>query len=136
MCKKNHEVGEFLNRYLVRGGNELHGEVLISGAKNAAVAIIPATLMVQGVCRLENVPQISDVALLLQILKEMGAEIRSINNDTIEIDCSKVEKPGPASDLMRKIRASYYLIGAALGRFGHAEVSMPGGCDLGARPID
>ena len=125
-----------MDRYLIRGGNPLQGEVEISGAKNAAVAIIPATLMVEGVCRVENVPQISDVSLLLQILEEMGAVIRRVNRNTLDIDCSGVTKPGPASDLMRKIRASYYLIGAALGRFGHAEVSMPGGCDLGARPID
>ena len=129
-------MGEFLDRYLIRGGNKLQGEVEISGAKNAAVAIIPAALMVEGVCRLENVPQISDVNLLLQILEEMGATIRRVNKDTIDIDCSVVSQPGSANERMRKIRASYYLIGAALGRFGYAEVSMPGGCDLGVRPID
>jgi len=125
-----------LDRYLIKGGNPLRGEVEISGAKNAVVAIIPATLMVEGVCRVENVPQISDVSLLLQILEQMGAQIRRVNRNTLDIDCSRVEKPASASELMRKIRASYYLIGAALGRFGHAEVSMPGGCDLGVRPID
>ena len=114
----------------------MRGEVEISGAKNAAVAIIPATLMVDGVCRVENVPQISDVSLLLNILEQMGATIRRVNRNTLDIDCSQVEKPAAPSDLMRKIRASYYLIGAALGRFGRAEVSMPGGCDLGVRPID
>ena len=121
---------------MIRGGNLLHGEVEISGAKNAAVAIIPATLMVEGVCRVENVPQISDVSLLLNILEQMGATVRRVNRNTLDIDCSQVEKPTAPTDLMRKIRASYYLIGASLGRFGHAEVSMPGGCDLGVRPID
>ena len=125
-----------MERYIIKGGNPLHGEVDISGAKNAAVAIIPATLMVEGVCRLENVPQISDVSLLLNILEQMGATIRRINRNTVDIDCSQVQKAVAAPELMRKIRASYYLIGAALGRFGHAEVSMPGGCDLGVRPID
>ena len=125
-----------MDRYLIKGGTPLRGEVEISGAKNAVVAIIPATLMVEGVCRVENVPQISDVSLLLQILEQMGAQVRRVNRNTLDIDCSRVEKPASASELMRKIRASYYLIGAALGRFGHAEVSMPGGCDLGVRPID
>ena len=125
-----------MERYIIRGGNLLKGEVEMSGAKNAAVAIIPATLMVEGVCRVENVPQISDVSLLLNILEQMGATIRRVNRNTLDIDCSQVAKPLAPPDLMRKIRASYYLIGAALGRFGHAEVSMPGGCDLGVRPID
>ena len=125
-----------MDRYIIKGGNRLQGEVEISGAKNAAVAIIPATLMVEGVCRLENVPQISDVSLLLNILEQMGATVRRINRNTLDIDCSQVKKATAAPELMRKIRASYYLIGAALGRFGHAEVSMPGGCDLGVRPID
>ncbi|MCL2568865.1 MAG: UDP-N-acetylglucosamine 1-carboxyvinyltransferase [Oscillospiraceae bacterium] len=125
-----------MDRYLIKGGKPLYGEVEISGAKNAAVAIIPAALLVDGVCRLENVPRISDVSLLLNILEQMGATIRRVNRSTIDIDCSQARQTGVPSELMRKIRASYYLIGAALGRFGHAEVSMPGGCDLGARPID
>ena len=125
-----------MDRYLIHGGKPLKGEVTISGAKNAAVAIIPATLMVEGVCRIENVPQISDVDRLLKILTQMGASVRYKNPDTLEIDCSMVKKASEPSELMRKIRASYYLLGAALGRFGYGEVFMPGGCDLGARPID
>jgi len=125
-----------LDKFLIRGGKPLFGELEISGAKNAAVAIIPATLMVEGVCRIENVPQISDVTMLLNILQEMGASIRTVNKTTIDIDCSAVEKTTAPFELMRKIRASYYLIGAELGRFGHAEVAMPGGCDFGVRPID
>jgi len=121
---------------MIRGGNALHGEVEVSGAKNAAVAIIPAALMVEGVCRIENIPQISDVSLLLKILEDMGAEIRVINRNTVDIDCSKVQKTTASFELMRKIRASYYLIGAGLARFGHAEVAMPGGCNFGVRPID
>ena len=125
-----------MDKYVIRGGNPLHGEVEISGAKNAAVAIIPAALMVEGVCRIENIPQISDTDMLLTILSEMGAKVRTINKTTVEIDCTSVRKDGAPYDLMRKIRASYYLIGAMLGRFGSAKTTMPGGCNFGVRPID
>jgi len=125
-----------LDKYIIRGGNPLNGEVEISGAKNAAVAIIPAALMVEGVCRIENIPQISDTDMLLTILSEMGSKVRIINKSTVEIDCTSVSKEGAPYDLMRKIRASYYLIGAMLGRFGSAKTTMPGGCNFGVRPID
>ena len=114
----------------------LHGEVEISGAKNAAVAIIPAALMVNGVCRIENMPQISDTDMLLTILTHMGAKVSFINNSTIEIDCTDVHYQDVPFDLTRKIRASYYLIGAMLGRFGCAKTTMPGGCNFGVRPIE
>ena len=125
-----------MDKYIIKGGKPLYGEVEISGAKNAAVAIIPAALMVEGVCRIENIPQISDTDMLLTILSEMGAKVRSINISTVEIDCTSVRKDGAPYDLMRKIRASYYLIGAMLGRFGSAKTTMPGGCNFGVRPID
>ncbi|MGI5984857.1 MAG: UDP-N-acetylglucosamine 1-carboxyvinyltransferase [Clostridiales bacterium] len=125
-----------MDKYVIKGGKPLYGEVEISGAKNAAVAIIPAALMVEGVCRIENIPQISDTDMLLTILSEMGAKVRTINKTTVEIDCSNVRKEGAPYDLMRKIRASYYLIGAMLGRFGSAKTTMPGGCNFGVRPID
>ncbi len=125
-----------LTKYLIRGGNPLHGTIDISGAKNAAVAIIPAALLVNGVCRIENVPQISDVTQILQIMQDMGADIRTINRTTMEIDCTHICNKQVPYELARKIRASYYLIGALLGRFGVAEVPPPGGCDLGGRPID
>ena len=126
-----------MTKYVINGGNSLHGEVEISGAKNAAVAIIPAALMVDGVCRIENLPQISDVSTLLRMLKEMGADIRAINKRTVDIDCSHVGTSRATFDMMRRIRASYYLIGALLGRFGSADVAMPGGCNFGGvRPID
>ncbi|MCI9352289.1 MAG: UDP-N-acetylglucosamine 1-carboxyvinyltransferase [Lawsonibacter sp.] len=125
-----------MTKYLIRGGNPLHGSIQISGAKNAAVAIIPAVLLVDGVCRIENVPQISDVTLILQILRELGADIRIINKTTIEVDCSHIRNRQVPYELARKIRASYYLVGALLGRFGWAEVPLPGGCDLGGRPVD
>ena len=97
----------FLTKYLIRGGNPLHGSIQISGAKNAAVAIIPAALLVDGVCRIENVPQISDVTLILQILRELGADIRIINKTTIEVDCSHIRNRQVPYELARKIRASY-----------------------------
>ena len=126
-----------MTKYIVQGGTPLFGEVEISGAKNAAVAIIPAALLVDGVCRIENIPQISDVTLCLKILENLGANIRSINRHTVEIDCRHIHSTRTNYDLARRIRASYYLIGALLGRFGQAEVAMPGGCNFGGvRPID
>jgi UDP-N-acetylglucosamine 1-carboxyvinyltransferase len=126
-----------VTKYVINGGRPLKGEVVISGAKNAAVAIIPAALMVDGVCRIENIPQISDVSMLLNILKQMGAEIRTVNRHTMDIDCTNVRTHEATFDMMRRIRASYYLIGALLGRFGMAKVAMPGGCNFGGvRPID
>lgn len=128
--------GYILIKYIVQGGTKLSGSVTISGAKNAAVAILPATLLVSGPCRIENVPDISDVRLLLEILRDMGAEIHRYGRNTLEIDCSRARNATAPIELVRRIRASYYLIGAELGRFGHAYVAMPGGCNFGVRPID
>ncbi|MBD9224236.1 MAG: UDP-N-acetylglucosamine 1-carboxyvinyltransferase [Clostridiales bacterium] len=125
-----------MNKYMIRGGRRLYGEVTVSGAKNAAVAIIPAALLVDGVCRIENIPQISDVTLFFSILEELGAKVRVLNRHAIEIDCHAIHSTRPSYDLARRIRASYYLLGALLGRFGQATVAMPGGCNFGVRPID
>ena len=125
-----------MNKYIIHGGRPLFGEVTISGAKNAAVAIIPAALLVDGVCRIENIPQISDVTLFFSILEELGAHIRVLNRHAVEIDCHAIHSTRPSYDLARRIRASYYLLGALLGRFGQATVAMPGGCNFGVRPID
>ena len=126
-----------MTKYIVQGGKPLFGEIEISGAKNAAVAIIPAALMVDGVCRVENLPQISDVTMSLKILENLGAQIRTINRHTVEIDSTHIHSTRTDYELARKIRASYYLIGALLGRFGHGEVAMPGGCNFGGvRPSD
>ena len=125
-----------MTKYIVHGGKPLFGEVEISGAKNAAVAIIPAAILVDGVCRIENIPQISDVTAILKILEQLGASIRSINRHTVEIDSRHIHTTRTSYELSRKLRASYYLIGALLGRFGRAEVAMPGGCNFGVRPID
>ncbi len=125
-----------MDKYVINGGVALHGEVEISGAKNAAVAIIPAALLVEGVCRIENIPQISDADTLLSILAELGAKVSFVNQSTIEIDCTEARYQDAPYELMRKIRASYYLIGSMLGRFGSAKTTMPGGCNFGVRPID
>ena len=125
-----------MDQYIIHGGTTLRGEVEISGAKNAAVAIIPAALLVKGVCRIENIPQISDTDTLLTILVELGARVSYINKNIIEIDCLNARCQDAPFELMRKIRASYYLIGSMLGRFGSAKTTMPGGCNFGVRPID
>ena len=124
-----------MTQFVIHGGRKLRGEIEISGAKNAAVAILPAAFLVDDVCRIENIPQISDVTLLLQSMAEMGSRIRTVNRTTMDIDCSALgyREPGPA---IGEIRASYYFIGALLGRFGEAKVPMPGGCEIGVRPID
>ena len=125
-----------MNEYVIHGGRPLHGEITVSGAKNAAVAIIPAALLVDGVCRIENVPQISDVTLFFSILEELGAKVRILNRHAVELDCRSIRSTTPSYELARRIRASYYLLGALLGRFGKATVAMPGGCNFGVRPID
>ena len=123
-------------QYTIHGGVPLSGEVNISGAKNAAVAIIPAVILADGPCRIENVPQIRDVTLQLEILRDMGARVSLVGENTVEIDCRNLRCTRASYDLSRKIRASYYLIGTLLGRYHTAEVPLPGGCDFGVRPID
>ena len=125
-----------MDKIIVQGGNRLTGEVNISGAKNAAVAIIPAVLLAESPCRIENVPNISDVKLSVRILTEMGATARWINKNTVEIDPTTVDTNVVPGDLGRKMRGSYYNIGALLARCSHAIVPLPGGCDFGVRPID
>ena len=123
-------------RYEIQGGTRLKGAVTISGAKNAAVAILPAALLVKGVCRIENVPNISDVRILLNIISDMGAKVSSPEPGVVEIDSTGPISTRPDEELVRKMRASYYLMGALLGRFGEAHVALPGGCNFAARPID
>ncbi len=125
-----------MKKYVIHGGRPLYGKVEISGAKNAAVGIIPAALLVEGPCRIENIPNISDVDLLLNILRDLGASVRMINRTTVEVDCAGARCMTVPYEAGRKLRASYYLLGAMLGRFGEAEVPLPGGCDFGSRPID
>lgn len=123
-------------RYEIHGGSPLNGTVTISGAKNAAVAILPAAILVQGKCRIENVPDISDVRILLDILRDMGAQVNLSEPGVVEIDSTPVTSTHPKPELVKKMRASYYLMGSLLSRFGKANVALPGGCNFASRPID
>lgn len=123
-------------KYIIKGGNPLCGEVSISGAKNAAVAIVAATILCDEPCVLENVPDISDTAICAKILREMGAEVRYTNKNTMYVDPKNIKNPVVPDELARTMRASSYFLGILLGRFHEAFVAMPGGCDLGDRPID
>ncbi len=125
-----------MEKIFVTGKNPLNGEINVSGAKNAAVAIIPAVLLCDGVCRIENVPAISDVNVIVRILYELGAGVKVINNTTVEIDPTHINSYMLSADMSSKMRASSYFIGAMLGRFKRAKVAPPGGCDFGVRPID
>ncbi len=125
-----------MEKYIIHGGRKLSGEVVVSGAKNAVAAILPATILSDETCVIENIPNISDVAITLQIMSEMGAKIRMINKTTVEIDPRPISNLHVPYEKAKLMRASAYFLGTLLGRFNEAHVSMPGGCDLGDRPID
>lgn len=125
-----------MEKLVIQGGTRLHGEVTISGAKNAAVAILPATLLVKGICTIENLPRISDVLIQCDILKSLGVTVEWIGKNTLQVDTSNINSVKTPIDKTSKFRASYYFIGALLGRYNNVEVGLPGGCKLGARPID
>lgn len=125
-----------MEKFIVNGPCRLSGEINVSGAKNAAVAIIPATLLVKGKCHLENVPDISDIRAYFEILKSLGSKIEFISKNEVIIDNENVNTAIASYELTSKFRASYYLIGALIGRFDDVQISLPGGCNLGARPID
>ena len=125
-----------MEKLVINGGTSLQGEVSITGAKNSAIAILPATLLCDGICTLHNVPNIIDVNLSCQILEQLGSKITWLDSNSLIIDNRNITKTHAPLDLTSKFRASYYLIGSMLGRFGEIEVGLPGGCNLGARPID
>ena len=125
-----------MDKFIIKGGRRLTGEVVISGAKNAAVAILPAVILSDEPCTIENVPSISDVNISIRILKEMGATVEYLGNNTYRIDPTTIDKCCVPYETARKMRASYYFLGALLGKFKKARVSMPGGCPLGDSPID
>ena len=127
-----------MEKYIIKGGHPLEGEVTISGAKNAAVAIVPAALMVDGPCIIENVPNIVDVRLQFEILKKMGIQVTQLDATTFKTENTGVNLESEETfELMTRLRASYYFIGAELGRYGRARVAMPGGCNFGGiRPVD
>lgn len=125
-----------MEKIIIDGGNALHGQVSISGMKNAATPIIFACIAVDDVCVIENLPRINDVEIALNLVRSVGGKVRFLTETSVEIDTRGVEPVSAPCDLVRKIRGSYYLIGAMLARFGRAMVALPGGCDIGARPID
>ncbi len=125
-----------MEKLVINGPTRLHGDVNISGAKNAAVAILPATLLIDGICTLENIPNISDVKISCSILEKLGAKITWLSKNSIKVDTRNISSTTAPLDMTSKFRASYYLLGALLSRCGKAEVGLPGGCNLGARPID
>ena len=125
-----------MEKLVITGPTPLKGEVNISGAKNSAVAILPATLLIDGVCVINNVPNIVDIKLSCEILEGLGAKIKWIDKNSLEIDTRNITKTVAPIELTRKFRASYYLIGSMLGRKKEIEVGLPGGCNLGPRPID
>lgn len=125
-----------MEKYVIKGGKKLSGEVVISGAKNAVAAILPAAILSDEPCVIENIPNISDVTIILQIMSEMGANVRMLNKTTVEIDPRTLRNIPVPYEKAKLMRASSYFLGTLLGRFHEAHVSMPGGCDLGDRPID
>ena len=125
-----------MEKLVITGGKMLHGTIKISGAKNAAVAIIPAVILSDGVCVLENIPDIEDVNIIDETLCKMGASVKHIDKTSLEIDPAGIKKPVADYDLVRHMRASSYLMGALLGKYLRADVALPGGCDFGVRPVD
>lgn len=125
-----------MNKIVVNGGRTLYGEVFISGMKNAALPVIFASILAKDVCIIDNIPPVGDVSSALDILSELGAKVRRIRKNTVEIDTTYFEPEMPSVELAGKMRASAYLLGAELGRFGKAVVCWPGGCDFGTRPLD
>ena len=125
-----------MEKFIVKGRTTLSGKVRISGSKNSAVALLPAAVMTSETVTLENLPDITDVRTMIKILENLGVSIRRRGRDTIELKPGNLTKIAPAYDLVKKMRASYYFMGSLLARFGQAEVPIPGGCDLGPRPID
>ncbi|MBQ9607164.1 MAG: UDP-N-acetylglucosamine 1-carboxyvinyltransferase [Lachnospiraceae bacterium] len=124
------------DHYIINGGNPLSGEVVIGGAKNAALAIIAASVMTDETVTIENIPDVRDTNVMMEAMEGIGVSIKRLDRHTIEVNGSQVENVNIDTENIRKIRASYYLLGALLGKYCHAEVPLPGGCDIGSRPID
>ena len=125
-----------MEKLRITGGNSLFGEISVCGAKNAAVAIIPAALLVNGICHIENIPDIKDVRIIIDMLVQLGAKVTYIDSSTIEVDSTRLKTHVAPCELASRMRASYYLLGALLGRMNKGEVALPGGCNFGERPID
>ena len=125
-----------MEQYIIKGGNPLVGEVEIGGAKNAALPILAAAIMTDETVLLENLPDVKDINVLLEAIAGIGAQVERINKSTVKINGSTIGEISVDYEYIKKIRASYYLLGALLGKYKHAEVPLPGGCNIGSRPID
>lgn len=125
-----------MDQFILKGGNPLVGEVEIGGAKNAALAILAAAIMTDETVTIENIPNVRDINAMLQAIKEIGAVVDRIDDHTVRMNGSTISSFDVEYDYIRKIRASYYLLGALLGKYHFAQVALPGGCDIGSRPID
>ena len=125
-----------MEQYVIKGGNPLYGEVEIGGAKNAALAILAAAIMTDETVTIDNLPNVRDIKVLLQAIEEIGAHVERVDIHKVKINGSFIRGVNVDNEFIRRIRASYYLIGALLGKYKHAEVALPGGCDIGSRPID
>ena len=125
-----------MEQYIIKGGNPLVGEVEIGGAKNAALAILAAAIMTDETVTIDNLPDVNDINVLLEAISGIGAEVDRIDRHTVRINGSNIENFDIEYDYIKKIRASYYLLGALLGKYKRAEVALPGGCNIGSRPID
>ena len=125
-----------MEQYIIKGGNPLVGEVDIAGAKNAALAILAAAIMTDDTILIENLPDVRDINVLLEAISGIGAQVERINKSTVKINGSTISDISVDYEYIKKIRASYYLLGALLGKYKHAEVPLPGGCNIGSRPID
>ena len=125
-----------MEQYIIKGGNPLVGEVEIGGAKNAALAILAAAIMADETVMIDNLPDVNDINVLLEAIEGIGAMVQRIDRHTVKINGSGIRSFDIEYDYIKKIRASYYLLGALLGKYNHAEVALPGGCNIGSRPID
>ncbi|MEG0107451.1 MAG: UDP-N-acetylglucosamine 1-carboxyvinyltransferase, partial [Lachnospiraceae bacterium] len=125
-----------MEQYVIKGGNPLVGEVEIGGAKNAALAILAAGIMTDDTVTIENLPDVNDINVLLEAVSGIGATVQRVNKHTVKLNGSTVKNLSIDYDYIKKIRASYYFLGALLGKYGKAEVALPGGCNIGSRPID
>lgn len=130
------KVGVRVDKIIIRGQKRLMGEVTISGAKNAALGVLAASLLLEGKCTIENVPNILDIKILKEIMESLGARFEYIDANTLTIDTRNINSYKATTEAMHRLRGSYYMMGALLGRFNQAIVTFPGGCNLGVRPID
>ena len=125
-----------MEQYIIKGGNPLVGEVVIGGAKNAALPVLAAAVMTDGKCMIDNMPDVRDINVMLEAIQEIGARVDRIDRHTVKINGSGIKEVSVDDEYIRRIRASYYFIGALLGKYKSAQVPLPGGCNIGSRPID